>query len=568
MRPSIVRGRAPATLAARLLLGTAVLALTTGAALAQEVAPEQDYAAEDFEVEELVVSGSRNLPGQVIGDIAPEMTITPREIRAYGAANITELLDALAPQTASAQGGGGRPVVLIDGGRVSGFNEIRDLPTEAISRVEILPEEVSLKYGYPAEQKVVNIVLRRRFHATVVEGSGSSPTQSGGGASASGHAGLLRIMRGERLTLDAKATHTDPIFESDRDIVDPEHTDRSLTAESNDVSLNAVWAKPFDNGVSATFNGLFEHNDSESILGASALTGQPLLRKSDAQDARLAASARGAYAGWQWSYTGELGYNDSRSETDRALDSLSYTDRSKAITTSAVSDIVLNRSFFELPAGQISSTLTARASYTELDSDALRAGLATSRNLDRSIGELKGSFDVPFTRADEGLGDYIGKLSGNVNLGIQHLSDFGDLTTVGAGLNWTPVKPLRVMASFSRTDQAPTMNQLGDPVVATPDVRVFDFETGQTTQVVRISGGNRDLDGGRKDVFKVGLSYKPFDETNLTLQANYVSRRTHDAVVGFPSASTQVESAFPDRFIRDADGVLVQVDARPVNFAR
>jgi hypothetical protein len=42
----------------------------------------------------------------------------------------------------------------------------------------------------------------------------------------------------------------------------------------------------------------------------------------------------------------------------------------------------------------------------------------------------------------------------------------------------------------------------------------------------------------------------------------------HDAIVAFPSASTQVEDAFPDRFIRDADGRLLQIDARPVNFAR
>lgn len=563
MRPSIVPGPASRTLAARLLLGVAFVALATGAAAAQDL----DLDAE-VEVEELVVSGALTLPGQVLGDIKPELTMSPREIRAYGAANVTELLEALAPQTASGQGGGGRPVVLINGGRVSGFNEIRDLPTEAIARVEILPEEVSLKYGYPAEQKVVNIVLRQRFRASLAEGTLKTPTQSGGGATTTAHAGLLKIMRGERLMLDAKATHIDPILESDRDIVGGQGNARSLQSESDEIALNAVWAKPFANGVSATINGVFESNDSEARLGLSPFTNRPLLRQSDAEDARLAASANGAYAGWQWSYTGELAYNDSRTDTDRALNGLAYTDRTKAITSSAQSDIVLNRALWRLPAGQVSSTLTARASYTELESDALRAGLATSNELDRSIGELKANIDVPLTRAEEGLGERVGKLSGNVNLGFQHLSDFGDLSTLGAGLNWTPVRPLRVMASYSRTDQAPTMNQLGDPVIATPDVRVFDFETGQTAEVIRISGGNRDLDAGRKDVLKLGLNYKPFEKINLTFQANYVSTRTHDAIVAFPSASTQVEDAFPERFIRNGDGELVQIDARPVNFAR
>ena len=80
------------------------------------------------------------------------------------------MLDAVAPQTGSARGrGGGRPILLLNGQRISGFREMRDLPPEAIERMEILPEEVALKYGYAADQRVVNIVLRRRFNSTNVE---------------------------------------------------------------------------------------------------------------------------------------------------------------------------------------------------------------------------------------------------------------------------------------------------------------------------------------------------------------------------------------------------------------
>ena len=79
------------------------------------------------------------------------------------------MLEALAPQIGSAQGrGGGAPDPALNGQRISGFRELRDIPTEAISRVEILPEEVALKYGYRADQKVVNIVLRQRFRSTAV----------------------------------------------------------------------------------------------------------------------------------------------------------------------------------------------------------------------------------------------------------------------------------------------------------------------------------------------------------------------------------------------------------------
>lgn len=559
---SAYHARGASGLLLRLLAGCAAVALTAGHADAQS-----RNLDDDTEVEELVVAGVRSLPGSVAGDITPEVTLSAREIRAYGAASVSELLAALAPQTGSSQGNGGRPVVLINGARASGFAEIRDLPTEAIARVEILPEEVSLKYGYPAEQKVVNMVLRQRFRARLAEASVQAPTQGSVGSTVAGHAALLRIQRGQRLTLDAKATGAGPILESDRDVVGASPF-RTLQPDTSNVVFNAVYARPLGAGVSGTLNGTYESSDVRSKLGLSPFSTEALTRRSTSDNGGLAAALSGAYAGWQWSYTGGVSRNVAKSFNDRAVGAVAYTDRTKSVTTSAQSDIVLNRAFLDLPAGHVGATLTGRVSTTELKSEALRAGVNTSTNLARDIGQVQASFDVPITRAGEGLGETIGKLSSNVNFGYQHLSDYGDLETVGAGLNWTPVKPLRLLASVSRSDQAPTLNQLGDPVVATPGVRVFDLRRGQSVDVIRVTGGAPNLTGGQREVLKLGVTYTPFAKTNLTFQANYVSSRTEDAVAAFPSASTQVEAAFPGRFIRDASGALVQIDARPVNFAR
>jgi hypothetical protein len=90
-----------------------------------------------------------------------------------------ELLEQLAPQTRTERGRGGAPVILLNGRRISGFNEIRDLPSEAILRVDILPEEAALKYGFTASQRVVNFVLRPQFRATTAELAGSAPTAGG-----------------------------------------------------------------------------------------------------------------------------------------------------------------------------------------------------------------------------------------------------------------------------------------------------------------------------------------------------------------------------------------------------
>ena len=64
---------------------------------------------------------------------------------------------------------------MLNGQRISGFRELRDIPTEAIERPN-LSEEVALKYGYRADQSVVNFVLRERFRSTCrAEGAAPQP---------------------------------------------------------------------------------------------------------------------------------------------------------------------------------------------------------------------------------------------------------------------------------------------------------------------------------------------------------------------------------------------------------
>ncbi|MCZ3185204.1 TonB-dependent receptor plug domain-containing protein, partial [Acinetobacter baumannii] len=84
---------------------------------------------------------------------------SPVDLRAYGADSIGALLEALGPQVTSNRGrGDGTPVTLLNGRRISDFSEIARIPTEAIERMEVFPEELALQYGYRADQKVVNIV--------------------------------------------------------------------------------------------------------------------------------------------------------------------------------------------------------------------------------------------------------------------------------------------------------------------------------------------------------------------------------------------------------------------------
>jgi hypothetical protein len=150
----------------------------------------------------------------VIGDIPPERSFNPIDIRAYGADDIGGLLEALGPQVASGRGDSG-PVVLLNGKRVSSFREISRIPTEAIERTEVFPEELALKYGYRADQKVVNIITFKRFSSRVGQLTYALPTE-GGRDTVGLNANYLQISGDNRIAVDGDYSRSGSLKESER----------------------------------------------------------------------------------------------------------------------------------------------------------------------------------------------------------------------------------------------------------------------------------------------------------------------------------------------------------------
>ena len=190
---------------------------------------------------EIVVVATR-IKGQVEAPQPPLVTLNEEDIAAYGAASITDLLAALSPQTGSGRGrGGGRPVVLLNGQRISGFREMRNIPPEAIRRLEILPEEVALRFGYPADQLVINFILKDKFSARTVEVEHGQPDR-GGSSTTQVEGSLFRTMGPSRLNLTVSATDTTPLFESERGVQQATGSlpgsagARTLIADSRDLT--------------------------------------------------------------------------------------------------------------------------------------------------------------------------------------------------------------------------------------------------------------------------------------------------------------------------------------------
>jgi hypothetical protein len=525
--------------------------------------------------EEIVVTGARPR-GSVVGDIPPENVLDARDVRATGATNINDLLEALAPQIGSVQGRGGEaPVLLLNGQRISGFRELRDIPTEAISRVEILPEEVALKYGYSANQKVVNIVLRQRFRSTTAQVGAGGATEGG---YANGNADLTRflVQRNGRTTFNLHAEGNSMLTEAERNILlsptqtptaataDQELAARSLVGTRRDVRASSTFNRQLSNTVSGTLNTELEHIDGRSLIGLDSGLLEPLARRNSTDTAHAGAVVNGqTKSQWRWTVTGNADVAGTLTRTDQD-DPLFPRDRAHETIASGDLKATANGNLFQLPAGFASTTLTLGGSTQHLSSDAIRGGVETSSSLSRTTGQAKVNLDLPISRRNREF-SALGNLTLNGNAEVDQLSDFGTLTTIGAGVNWSPVDRLNFISSWTREEGAPTINQLGDPVISTPNARIFDFTTGQTVLVTATTGGNPNLEADRRSVLKFSGNWQPFPKTDLRFRADYV-HQTIDRPISNITVTPQVEAAFPDRFVRDAANQLISVDLTPVNF--
>ena len=553
---------------------TADTAAQSSAADQSSAEAVQPNGEDEGDEEEIVIVGARD-PNAVVGDIPPENQLRPRDIRAYGAATIAELLDAIAPQTESARGrDGGAPVVLLNGRRISSFRELRDLPPEAILRLDILPEEVALKYGYSADQRVVNIVLRPRYHSTSVRTAGELPTEGGRSES---EADVTRLSIGDRkrTTVNVHAERSTLLTENERDIaftpadanaVDPRPF-RSLLGSSREARLGGTLNRQLFGNVSSTFDGQIEWSDGRSLLGPSLTqSGEPLRRDTDSLSGHAGMSFDGDKGRWRWSLIGAYDVARAKTETDREDETPTFqVDKARQVTRTGNLSLLAYGPAFSLPAGRANVSLEVSGDTRDLESRARRAGVESETDLGRDRVSGSVNLDLPIAKRNGAL-SAIGNLSLNANAQAEHLSDFGTLTSVGAGAYWSPVERLNLITSWTREEGAPGLEQLGGPVLTTPNTRVFDFVRGETALVDAVTGGNPDLQADRRNVTKIGGNWRPSSKLNLDIRADFVRSRIDNPISRFPGPTAAIEAAFPERFERDAQGRLVRVDLRPVNF--
>lgn len=571
----------------------------------------QNTEEPDYSGEEIVVIGA-DMRGAVITEVPPVIELSEADIASFGASSVEDLLDAISSQTSSSRGrGSGRPIVLINGQRTSGFREIRDLPPEAIRTVQVFPEELALQYGYRPDQRVINFILKDNYTGFSGELEYGVPTR-GGRASSEVETTFTQIGENSRLNINLEWQNNSEITESERDIIQDAAGDlvnlrdfRTLAAPSDNVELNANYSRTFGNGMSLSLNGDYIYDKSRSLLGLPSgnltVAGDPLFRyfeqygplrrTQETNTAQAGLTLNGRLSDWRWTLTSDYTREQVDTTTNRSGDisalqaaidagmadplaadfgsllGVLVTDEARSIDQTITNLATISGSLLNLPSGTVTTTLRGGYNREDLDGRDSTGGIITNSSLGRDDLNIGVNIDIPLADENIDVSEAIGKLSINGNIGYNQLSDFGALVEFGFGLNWEPFDGFTITASAIGDEAAPSIAQLGDPVIITPDVTIFDFTNGETVLAAITTGGNFNLPSERQRDIKLAVNYQPEWLDGMRFLAEYFRNSSSNVASSFPLLTPEIEAAFPGRVTRDTAGRLIAIDQRPVNYS-
>jgi iron complex outermembrane receptor protein len=536
-------------------------------------APKPDTEEPVPDSRTIIVTGER-IRGQLIVDQPPIAEYDAADIKSFGGSSIADIIDALGPATSSGRGSrGGRPVILVNGIRVSSFREISSYPPEAIAKVEVLSEDVAQRFGFDPDQRVVNIVLKNDYASLTGEFELEAP-DSGGYSRNQEEATYLKIANGGRLNFNLDVQDASPLTEAERGFfvassipgVTDEAPYRTLLSDTYSVEGTANYAKAFlDSGSSIGLNLTASREGSTGLSGLRDINGlvSPLERRTTTDTLSFGGSYNARLGGWQAAFTSDSVLANSDSEIDRRTDS--GFDLAQTRTRTIVNKATFTGYPIELPAGELATTVDFGLDWKRLEGSDTRSDTQSSvtrRRLRTGINLV-----VPITKRDGAWGA-IGTLALNLSAGIENLSDFGTQKSWTAGVNWSPFDSLNLQATRIWRQSAPSISALGNPRVETLNVPLIDFATGNEVFASVVSGGNPNLAAETEADWQFSGNWQLPFWTDARLQVDYAVNHSRDVTLQSPSYTAAFESAFPDRVSRDTFGDLQSVDLRPVTLYR
>ncbi|WEK48361.1 MAG: hypothetical protein P0Y56_08725 [Candidatus Andeanibacterium colombiense] len=216
-----------------------------------------------------------------------------------------------------------------------------------------------------------------------------------------------------------------------------------------------------------------------------------------------------------------------------------------------------------LPAGAVGSSLSIN--YTRSSSRTEGLG-ADASAITRERTDAAANVNFPLTSKREGFLPGLGELGISVNGSLSSSTGEGWRGRYGGRVNWSPVVGLTLSSRIALESIVPDQSQTSAPLLEMPQVRVYDYTTGELAEVTVVSGGNPELKRGSSRGFNGDLSIMPWSWEGPTLNLGYVRREARGGIGGLPTLTPDVEAAFPGRVTRDAAGQLIRIDQRSINF--
>ena len=518
-------------------------AVATASPIANAARPQPDLgdAVTIEDVEIIARRGAAKLP--------PVVELDGSQIDAIGAWDINGVLKHLN----DFYGGNGEPMVLINGQRVPMASVFYGFPPDAAVRVEVLPPEAAGLYGGRPGQAVYNLVLQPRYASVDLGGAASTPTQGGAetvrlNAQRSSIAGQnSRQLRGS-LNRDAGLLNGErDIRRADGVVEDPR---ASLRPESRMADLGGMMTRQLGSwGTMMSAN--LRAGENRSTLGVGDILYRNLNRT---QAANLSLGLSGQAMGWQLNANGQAGVNQAQTEGFGAGDNRSTT---LGLNLSA------NRRLFSLPAGEVSANLTAGHNRSWSDSE--RDGVDHSNRSEAS--NLRAGINLPIIKPGEAGWGRIGGVQADLGLGRQ-MGGGSQGEDTSLGLAWQPMTKVRLNLSLSESLMGAVEAMRSMPAYYGAPRTVYDFRRGEAVEILPLMGGNPALTAPQAKGMSLNLSAGPFTAWQVSTTLGYNRNESSNGMGYLGDLTDEVQSLFPERFVRGPDGRLIEVDFRPLNMGR
>lgn len=499
-------------------------------------------AADPVDVEDVVVRGHR---GAAV--LHPETELNGSEIDALAAWDIGEVLRRLS-ETFDL---GDAPMVVINGRRVANSSVFSGFPPDALVRAEILPAAAGGLYGGAPGQRVINLVLQRRFSSYDGRLTGSRPTQ-GGTFSLSGDLRRSAIAGENTRQMGLRVSHDAAVLLADEGSVE-EGKDRARSTvrpRVDAVAANATLTRSL-----GRWSSVFGLNGQTRSLRSILRSGEGLVENTRQSDSLGGtAGISGSVAGWmlQANFSGQA----SRSREDGITTTRSE-NQSTGVSLSA------GRTLFDLPAGPLVGNGSGSFSGSRATTDREAERLANSFH----ASELRGSLAIPLSKAGDGrLGRLFGDVQTTLGGGYREGSTGGGEDMNGE-IAWTPRNGVRLNGVVSISSDSVSYLQRLEPIYYGAPQVVFDFRNGEAVEILPILGGNPDLVSPSTQRISLTASVGPFNSWRVSGNLGYQRVESTDGVGSLPDVTDDVEMAFPERFRRDDFGRLISIDYRPVNLS-